>query len=229
MKSEFDHYAGDYQGLLKDPIRDSFAKSSAFFHLRKWLLLEDFLRQSKLGGPQARWLDIGCGQGELLQLGRAAFGEVSGCDPSAEMLAGCGDLKVEVQTDLLKLPYPDQSFDLATAVCVYHHVPPEDRPALTNEVVRVLKPGGVFCIIEHNPYNPATQLIVKRAPIDANAILLTARETASRMRAAKLEPFRTTYFLYITEGLYKKFGGLEKYLEKVPMGGQYAQFGRKAR
>jgi SAM-dependent methyltransferase len=227
MKPEFDEYAGDYQDLLRDPLRDGFAKSAQFFHLRKWLLLKDFLRTSRLSGKSSQWLDIGCGQGELLRLGRDFFAGIAGCDPSPQMLEKCFDLNVRLQKDPQVIPFDGESFDLATAVCVYHHVPVEDRLSLTSEIFRVLKPGGVLCIIEHNPYNPVTQLIVKRAPIDANAILLTARETASWMRAAHFTNFKTSYFLYLAEQLYDRFGTFERYLEKLPLGGQYAQFAVK--
>ena len=55
---------------------------------------------------------------------------------------------------------------------------------MTREAARVLRPGGVFAIIEHNPLNPATRLIVRRLPMDRNAILLGARETRRLLRAA---------------------------------------------
>jgi hypothetical protein len=42
------------------------------------------------------------------------------------------------------------------------------------EIQRVLRPGGVFSLIEHNPLNPVTRLIVSRTPVDGNAKLLTA-------------------------------------------------------
>ena len=63
-----------------------------------------------------------------------------------------------------------------TAVCVYHHVEPGDRAPLTAEIRRVLKPGGMLAIIEHNPLNPVTRAVVKRIPLDRDAQLLSARE-----------------------------------------------------
>ena len=43
----------------------------------------------------------------------------------------------------------------------------------------MLVPGGLCCIIEHNPWNPATRTIVRRCPVDVDAELSTARETAA--------------------------------------------------
>jgi len=109
---------------------------------------------------------------------------------------------------------------------VYHHVEPELRDRLTAEARRVLKPGGVFAVIEHNPYNPATRLIVSRTPVDADAILLTADSTRSLMRRAGFQPHKTEYFLYFPERLYKTCGHLEGLMRRLPLGGQYAVFSR---
>jgi SAM-dependent methyltransferase len=115
------------------------------------------------------WLDVGCGQGELLRLGRPYFRSVAGCDVSGAMLKHCVDLQVRRQLAPSELSFPDGVFDLVTAVCVYHHIPDTDRSSLTAEVLRVLRPGGIFSIIEHSPVNPATRLIVARTPVDADA------------------------------------------------------------
>ena len=225
MKAEFDDYSGSYDALLKDPIRDRFVRNAGFFHLRKWLLLQEFFRRRRFSTKEARWLDVGCGKGELLRLGRDSFREAVGCDPSLEMLKECGDLQVRHQAEPSALPFEDGSVDLVTAVCVYHHLAPADRQALAGESYRVLRPGGVFAIFEHNPWNPATRIIVSRTPVDANAVLLTAGEVRRIMKDAGMAPAKTCYYLYFPEWLYSKAGRLENYLSRIPAGGQYAVFG----
>jgi SAM-dependent methyltransferase len=225
---EFDHYAEEYAKLLDDPIRRKFAGESAFFFERKWELLEKYIEQTKLRPEQANWLDVGCGAGELLRIGSPRFAYAAGCDVSTGMMKACEGLNVVTQTDPSRLPFEDASFDLVTVVCVYHHVDPPGRPALTAEIARVLKPGGTACIIEHNPFNPATRIIVGRTPVDQNAQLLTARTARGLLTGAGLSHRqRITYFLYFPRGIYRKAKGLEALLEKVPMGGQYAAFGSK--
>lgn len=224
MEPEFNRYAEDYRELLRDPIRDAFAAGTDFFHARKWRLLRDFLGRRGVITRDWRWLDIGSGQGELLRLGRDSFAQVAGCDPSAAMIQGCRDLPVRLQENPLTIPFPNESFEFATAVCVYHHVEPEDRAALTAEIRRVLTPGGIFVLIEHNPLNPATRLIVSRAPVDANAKLLRAGEAESLLRATGLTPIEKAYFLYLPERLYRRFGIVEDWLNRIPAGGQYAVF-----
>ena len=227
MSAEFDRYAGHYEDLLRDPIRDRFAASAEFFHLRKWLLIQDFFRRRSIRPKELSWLDVGCGRGELLHLGKAHFQTTMGCDPSAEMLRQCGGLSVSHQPEPARLPFDGRSFDFITAACVYHHLGPVERPALTNEARRVLRPGGLFVIFEHNPANPATRLVVSRAPVDSQAVLLRARESRGLMKAAGLAPLATLYYLYLPQRLFEFAGKLERLLTRVPLGGQYAVFGEK--
>jgi SAM-dependent methyltransferase len=230
-KPEFDNYAASYEELLKDPIRDGFAGSPAFFHQRKRDLIRDYFRRNGVDTKRLSYLDVGCGKGELMSLLAADFGRIAGCDPSGGMLEAAHgpDVKVDVrvQADPNRIPFDDAQFDFVTAVCVYHHVPIAARAALTSEVRRVLRPGGVFAIIEHNPYNPATRLIVKRTPVDADAILLYPGETQSLLRGAGLPVRATSYFLYLPEGIYRRAGAVEDLLRHVPLGGQYAVFGKR--
>ena len=227
MSAEFDRYAGHYEDLLRDPIRDRFAASAEFFHLRKWLLIQDFFRRRSIRPKELSWLDVGCGKGELLRLGKAHFRTAVGCDPSTEMLRQCGGLAVSHQPDPARLPFGDQSFDFVTAACVYHHLGPAERPALTSEARRVLRPGGLFVMFEHNPANPATRLVVSRAPVDSQAVLLRARESRGLMKAAGLAPLATLYYLYLPQRLFEFAGKLERLLTRVPLGGQYAVFGER--
>jgi len=225
--AEFDNYAGQYSDLLHDPMREKFAPGSGFFFDRKWELLADYLQRVGLQPETSQWLDVGCGTGDLLRRGAARFRHAAGCDVSTEMLAQCKGLNVVPQTDPGRLPFADGQFQLVTAVCVYHHVPLDGRAALTNEIVRVLSPGGAACIIEHNPFNPLTQMIVRRTPIDADAQLLTSGTATHLLENAGLKKLSTQFFLYLPEQLYRKAPVVERLLARMPAGGQYATFGHK--
>jgi SAM-dependent methyltransferase len=230
-KPDFDALSDSYEDLLKDPLRDRFTGgASDFFHVRKRDLMRDFFRRRQVDTRKLSYLDIGCGKGELLTLLREDFEQVCGCDPSPGMLAAGGlsakGIQTSVQHDPQRLPFDDARFDVITAVCVYHHVAPDLRPSLTREVHRVLKPGGWFAIIEHNPYNPVTRFIVSRTPVDAAAILLRASEARRLLRGAGFQVDAQQYFLYCPERLYRQFGGLEAALKAIPFGGQYAVFAR---
>ncbi len=218
---EFDSYADEYAKLLADPLRDNFGPLR-FFHERKLLLLRSFLRGQNWDTRHRKWVDIGCGRGDLLKLGMADFELAIGCDVSNGMLNACAGVQVRRQESEDKLPFTDRFADLATAVCVYHHVPLAKRAELTREAARILKPGGCFCIIEHNPANPITRAIVKRSPVDVDARLLAATETCRLLEEQNLRIKAVQHFLFLPEFLYRRVGSLENYLTRLPFGGQYA-------
>ena len=231
MKPEFDKFSESYEQLLKDPIRDRFTSSGTeFFHIRKRDLILDYFRHKEVNSRTLAYLDVGCGKGELGHLLRSHFARLAGCDPSAGMMQ-TGSLsndaiETRVQEDPGRIPFDRDVFDFATAVCVFHHVEPPARAGLLQEIRRVLKPGGTLAIIEHNPFNPVTQLIVSRTPVDSDAILLRPSETRRLLREAGFKVDDQRYFLYFPESIYRPLRTLESVLAKVPLGGQYAVFGK---
>jgi SAM-dependent methyltransferase len=227
MTPEFDQYAAEYSALLRDPIRDGFSRDPVFFHRRKWILIRDFFKRHNIDPISLEWLDVGCGRGELLTMAEPNFARAVGCDLSRQMIASHVSAHICEQSQPTDLPFPNCSFDFITAVCVYHHVHGTDRERLTSSIHRVLKPGGVFCMIEHNPWNPMTQMIVRRCPVDVDAELLTTSIASRLMRGVNLEIVDTSHFLYLPESVFTYLGAVENTLRKLPFGGQFAIFGRK--
>ena len=226
---EFDRLAPCYEELLKDPFRDWFGGGdSRFFHGRKADLVREHFRRRSIDTSRLSFLDVGCGRGELLEMLRGDFGHVAGCDPSQRLLeaGAAAGIEKHVQSHPTTLPFESGRFDAATAVCVYHHVAPGLRSALTEEVRRVMKPGGTLAIIEHNPYNPITRRVVRRTPVDADAVLLRPVETRRLLRQAGFEILEQRYFLYFPRRVYRKAACLESLLRAMPLGGQYAVFAR---
>ncbi len=226
MDREFDQYSKSYEDLLDDPIRNRFGGgNSRFFHVRKRDIIRDYFVRRGIDSRPLRYLDLGCGKGELATLLKDDFFMVAGCDPSRGMLESAIGIQTRVQDDPGRIPFDAGSFDLVTAVCVYHHVPPDTRAGLTREAKRVLRPGGIFCIMEHNPLNPVTRLIVSRTPVDSDAVLLGSSEACRLMRNEGLATAKPRYFLYLPERLFSVASFIEKALVRVPAGGQYAVFG----
>jgi SAM-dependent methyltransferase len=227
-RARFDQLSGSYDELLRDPIRDRFTGAeSAFFHHRKRDLIRDYFRRRSIDAANLSYLDFGCGKGELLSSLSSDFRRAAGCDISAGMIESVQGVETRLQQHPMKIPFEDASFDFVTAVCVYHHVPLESRLDLTREIYRAVKPGGIFGLIEHNPLNPATRLIVSRTPVDADAILLHSSESRGLLKSAGFTVDEQEYFLYLPEKLYRRGTFVERILRKVPLGGQYAIFATK--
>jgi len=229
-QAEFDEYAESYDELLKDPLRDGFGGGgSDFFHCRRRDLIRGYFRSQRIDTTKMDFLDLGCGKGELLELLREDFHRSAGCDPSTKMLGSATSAETRPQTDPEKIPFDDAEFDVMTAAGVFHHVPPGERLPLAQEVFRVLKPGGFFIVMEHNPYNPVTRAIVSHTPVDANAILLRRREAGKLLEAAGMTISSARYFLFFPGAAYRLLGDkVEAWLGDIPFGGQFVVVGRKA-
>jgi putative AdoMet-dependent methyltransferase len=105
--------------------------------------------------PGKKVLDLGCGTGNLtrLCLERKAS-TVVGLDPSGNMLKKAeekigSDVRVEFQKvarPFRSIPYADEYFDVVVSSYAYHHVPHRLRRDTVVEMMRVLKPGGIWAL-----------------------------------------------------------------------------------
>lgn len=98
-------------------------------------------------GADARWLDLGCAYGFLVEEARQSGFRAVGIDASLFAVAqarrfagaaagwlGAGHAE--------RLPFADASFDVVSAFDLLEHVPDPER--VLAEVARVLRPGGLF-------------------------------------------------------------------------------------
>jgi len=101
-------------------------------------------------------LDVACGTGRFLRQVRLAYPAMNlkGLDLSqpyldegARQLKGLRGAEL-VQAPAEKMPLADASVDIATSIFLFHELPPEVRRAVTAEIARVLKPGGLFVFID---------------------------------------------------------------------------------
>ena len=222
----FDGYDKSYSTVVQASI-DFSGLPHDFFMAAKAQIIRDLLAEHLSRKQAIDALDIGCGVGTLHPLVRGMFRRLCGVDVSAASLtqARQKNLDVEYQVyDGALLPYGDDSFDLATAICVMHHVSPGGWLDFLREARRVVRPGGLVCIIEHNPFNPLTRLAVARCEFDDDAVLLRASQTQRLLIDAGLHSIDTRYFLLLpwATPITRR---VEHGLRRVPFGAQYATHG----
>jgi SAM-dependent methyltransferase len=226
--SGFDETSDAYSDLVSDSI--SFVgQDHEHFTRRKADLLVDLV-QRHLGPPGGvRALDVGCGVGLTDQALDGRIGELHGVDVAEKAVARAATTNPDVQYrtyDGARLPYADHAFDLTFAICVVHHVAPSDRAQLISELGRVVRPGGLVAIFEHNPFNPLTRVAVSRCELDEDAVLLS-RGTAWRLLAASgLDPIERRFILFFPfERSWSR--RLERGLGWLPLGAQHYVAARK--
>jgi ubiquinone/menaquinone biosynthesis C-methylase UbiE len=96
-------------------------------------------------------LDVGCGTGRLLRKAATRWpkARLVGVDLAEGMIeiARCMTPGAEfVVSGAETLPLPDESVDAAISTISFHHW--QDQTAGLRNVVRVLRPGGVFCLAD---------------------------------------------------------------------------------
>lgn len=105
-------------------------------------------------GAGARWLDLGCAYGFLVEEARGAGFRAVGLDASAYALRQASGHAGEAAGRLAQghaetLPFADDRFDVVSAFDLVEHVPDPER--LLVEVARVLRPGGLLLAATPDP------------------------------------------------------------------------------
>ncbi len=101
--------------------------------------------------PESHVLDAGAGAGDLFQYDfRGRVAEMVGADLD-ERVENNPLLDRGVHTDLIHMPFEDNSFDVVFSRYVLEHV--ANPPLFLKEVRRVLRPGGRFLFLTPNKWH----------------------------------------------------------------------------
>lgn len=223
-EAEFDRFADEYRELharnilLSGEAPEYFAEYKVLDVVRRW--------RRAARGDAPRVLDFGAGVGysvpffakhlpsaqltcldvsdRSLDIGRSRFGR------EAEF----------VRFDGASIPYEPETFDIGFASCVFHHIPEDQHVTVLGELRRVLKPGGLMFVFEHNPLNPLTLQAVNTCAFDVNAVLIRAGVLVRRMAQSGFTGIEHRYRIFFP-GFLRALRPLEAHLTWLPFGAQY--------
>jgi ubiquinone/menaquinone biosynthesis C-methylase UbiE len=224
IEAEFDAIVADYRDQHAQSI-GFMSEDLEYFAQYKINEVKRICRNVQLNPVSI--LDFGAGIGNSLRPLRNAFpnAAIKCLDVSADSLLLCEQQGVSNMTthvyDGKRLPFADGTVDVAFTACVFHHIPESDHIALLTEIRRCLTADGRFMLFEHNPYNPLTQLAVKRCPFDKNAVLITAGEMKRRCEKAGFRKVTPRFHVFFPEKL-SALRPIESALTWLPLGGQYS-------
>jgi SAM-dependent methyltransferase len=168
-------------------------------------------------------LDVGCGIGITDRHLRGRFGSLTGTDVSEAALRTAERENPDVryvQAERDRLPFEDGTFDLVFASSVVQVVPIADRPGFVFELARVTRRDGLAVVIEHNPYNPATRLVVRRFRSAEPILMLPTRKTKRLLRSSGLVPVESGFFL-LAPSRRARLLWIERRLHSLPLAAQY--------
>lgn len=228
MTAEFDRHAATYREAVDRSVRFT-GQDADYFARRK---AEELLRLTAdhLGPPAGlRALDVGCGTGITDRHLVDRLGAVHGVDLSAAALREAQTANPTVTYHHQvgdHLPLPDGGFDLVFAICVLHHVDPPQRGAFVADLARVVRPGGLVVVFEHNPYNPLTRLAVSRCELDDGVTLASSRTVAGLLAGAGLDVVDHGHLL-VTPFDTDWARRLDRGLRRLPLGGQHLVAARR--
>lgn len=231
-KHEFDAFADEYRLTHANNIKAS-GESPEFFHEYKVIDVATVLGPARVAAC-LDILDFGCGVGNSLPYFRRHFprSKLTGLDVSQRSLEvarqrfpGIGDLMQFEGNG--SLPLPSLSFDVIFAACVFHHIPANEHLSLFQEWLRILKPGGIAFVFEHNPYNPLTVRAVNTCEFDTNAMLLKPSQLTSLLQTAGLSDVRCRYRIFFPHAL-RRLRPAEPWLAWLPLGAQYRVTARRS-
>ncbi len=225
---EFDKYDKNYADTVADSVGIPGLKADFFTRVKADYFI-DLLNDNLGGSTDKDVLDIGCGVGLYHDYLSKNIAGLQGTDVSQACLNTAKRNNPTIAYtpyDGSRLPYDDNSFDAALTICVMHHVPVSSWESFSSEMLRILKPGGIGAVFEHNPLNPLTMRIVNRCPFDEDAVLLKSSKTESLFNGAGFSDVKSRFILSIPPAN-RILRNIDRCFSRLPFGAQYYTIGRK--
>lgn len=231
-EAEFDKFADEYRALHASNIAISGETPDYFADYKIKDLADEYLRHGAKASDVPTVLDFGAGVGTSVPFVKKYLpgAQLTCLDVSTKSIE-VGQSRFHGEAQFVpfngtKIPFPDASFDIVFAACVFHHIDHDEHVPLLVELRRVLNLGGMLFVFEHNPYNPLTVKTVSDCPFDENARLIPAPDMCRRISEAGFNGTRIRYRIFFPRAL-RALRLLENKMTWLPLGAQYYAFAVK--
>ncbi len=219
----FDKFAENYRQIHSRSIKNISGTDSFYFAEHKVKEMRRFEEDKEL-----TVLDLGCGDGATEFFFNKWFPKfiIAGIDVSSKSIEEAKKKQLKNSTfqvlDTDHIPFANDSFDIVFIAGVLHHIDEYKRQKIVNELFRVLKQNGRLYLFEHNPLNPFTRYLVNTCNFDKGVKLLYSKETNSLLRGSGFKVKNKIYIIFFPRSrFFNLFIWVEKYLRRLPLGGQY--------
>ena len=159
-----DGYLSDRSaGLYDFQVEALFAGTADAMRRRAYVPVAHCLARRKAKRP-ATLLDVGSGTARFLSFVKSVQPRVKAIaldlsqpylDRAKKRADKMGQAMEFLAAPAEKIPLPDGSVDVVTAIYLFHELPPKIRAAVAKEIARVLKPGGLFVFADSIQYGDA--------------------------------------------------------------------------
>ncbi len=185
-------------GLVRsDPVADSetlarlYARSSFDYGAEVSLIQLTYgkylAKLAAVGGRKGSLLEIGCGNGFVLEEAlRQGFQDVRGVEPSAAAIAQAAPaVREKIMCDMMRPGvFEPEQFDVTCLFQTLDHI--SDPASLLAEAYKVLKPGGMLLVLNHNVGAVSARMLREASPIiDIEHTYLYSPATLARLCEAQ--------------------------------------------
>ncbi|MES2140383.1 MAG: class I SAM-dependent methyltransferase [Bacteroidota bacterium] len=227
-KAEFDHFADDYDDLLKKSITASGFEPTYFDEHKIKTIYDDYISNSKFDNSKLQILNFGCGIGKSEKFINKYFIDSVICsvDVSEKSINTAKEKNKQfkniefIKFDTVEDLKLNTKFDIIFVANVFHHIP-EDLHLPTLKYLRLLlSSNGYLYVFEHNPKNPLTRKVFETCEFDIGCKMISPALFIKMCADAGYSTIIRRYILFFPK-IFAVLSRLEKNLKWCPLGAQY--------
>jgi ubiquinone/menaquinone biosynthesis C-methylase UbiE len=220
--AEFDEIAAEYN--------DEIVKNAGMFGRFRQSMLSYKSQYLAYLLPQKpeRILDYGCGIGMNIPYLQKYFpgAKIYGCDISEESIRIASEHNTNSEFNVIKsvedLKIYANKIDCVFISTVLHHIPPAEHKNWLRGLYEILKRDGCLIVFEHNMKNPLMKGLVKKTPMDKDAVMLDMDYCKSLIKDVFGETsWIKTGYTWFFPWRNKVCTAIEHRLKYLPLGAQY--------